>query len=361
MEHGLGSLRGRREAFEVAEPDAGVLGRARGAFLGQLAGDAVGSVVEFQDPLDIAARYPGGVDMVASPCWGTIPGRPTDHSELALDLGWTLVEHGAEDFPDDRVANAYADWLASDPFDRGRTITRALSAIARGAPGPARAARAAADPTSEANGALMRESPLAIWGWRLDRAKLAQLARRDCSLAHPSPVCQAASAVYVVAMAAAVRESLPAADVYRLALATAEEIQAPKSVHEALARAEDAPPVCHGYQMGHVIRALQNAFYELLHAASPGQGIVATVMRGGDTDTNAAIAGALLGAVHGESDVPERWQRTLASCRPDRSTPGVRRPRPERYWPALALHLPDRLVAMAPAEIARESAEPFEW
>ena len=42
----------------------------------------------------------------------------------------------------------------------------------------------------------------------------------------------------------------------------------------------------------------------------------ATVRRGGDTDTNAAIAGALLGAVHGRDAVPLQWRQMVLSCRP---------------------------------------------
>ncbi|MFW8600282.1 ADP-ribosylglycohydrolase family protein [Desulfobacterota bacterium M19] len=42
--------------------------------------------------------------------------------------------------------------------------------------------------------------------------------------------------------------------------------------------------------------ALQNVLYQLLHAASLVEGVVDTIMRGGDTDTNAAIHGVLLGA-----------------------------------------------------------------
>ncbi len=35
------------------------------------------------------------------------------------------------------------------------------------------------------------------------------------------------------------------------------------------------------------------------------------VLLGGDTDTNAAIAGALLGAVHGRDAIPSTWRRAL--------------------------------------------------
>lgn len=41
-----------------------------------------------------------------------------------------------------------------------------------------------------------------------------------------------------------------------------------------------------------------------------------TIMRGGDTDTNAAICGALLGAVYGRKAVPIQWVESLLKCRP---------------------------------------------
>ena len=68
--------------------------------------------------------------------------------------------------------------------------------------------------------------------------------------------------------------------------------------------------------------AFRNALYQLLHAPSAEEGIVNTVMQGGDTDTNAAICGALLGAVNGLSAMPKRWIETLRNCRPEKDTPG---------------------------------------
>ncbi len=64
-----------------------------------------------------------------------------------------------------------------------------------------------------------------------------------------------------------------------------------------------------------VLVALQNAFYQLLHADSLEEGVVDTVMAGGDTDTNACIAGALLGACHGLEAIPERWREAILACR----------------------------------------------
>ena len=64
-----------------------------------------------------------------------------------------------------------------------------------------------------------------------------------------------------------------------------------------------------------VLIALRNALWRLLRASSLEEGVVDTVMRGGDTDTNAAIAGTLLGAVHGRDAVPARRRvKCILAC-----------------------------------------------
>lgn len=68
------------------------------------------------------------------------------------------------------------------------------------------------------------------------------------------------------------------------------------------------------------------------------------VMAGGDTDTNAAIAGALLGAVHGREAIPARWRRLVTSCWPVGGLSPTRHPRSRAFWPADALELAERLA-----------------
>lgn len=69
--------------------------------------------------------------------------------------------------------------------------------------------------------------------------------------------------------------------------------------------AAKATPADYVQHQGWVLVAFQNAVWQLLHAPSLEEGVVDTVMRGGDTDTNAAICGALLGAVYGR-EAPSR-------------------------------------------------------
>jgi ADP-ribosylglycohydrolase len=326
----------------VADP--GVLARAQGCLLGQVAGDALGGLVEFEDSDTIQSRYPHGCrDLRDGGTWNNLAGQPTDDSELALLLARTLVQEGRHD--ERAVLEAYVDWW-NDPrtYDRGSTIGRALSAAARGRTHDERldliAARANAH--SESNGSLMRISPLGVFAaGRPDEA--ADLARQDSALTHPNAVCRDSCAVFVAAIATAVATGCDREGAYEVAVRQAGRLQVQPGVRMALERARTAPPEDYYTQQGWALIALQNAFYQLLHAGSLEEGVVATVMAGGDTDTTAAIAGALLGAVHGRAAIPPRWARAVRSCRPLPGTP-TDHPRAQEFWPVDVLELAERLV-----------------
>lgn len=307
----------------------GRLGRARGAMLGQLAGDALGSLVEFKAPAEIEAAYPGGPrELVDGGAFDTLAGQPTDDSELALLLARSLVERGAYERED--VLERYRWWLDSGPFDCGVTIREALGGRL--------------NPASQANGALMRASPIGVFGSRLAASVTAAWARADAALTHPHPVCLEANALFAAAVAAAVKDGARPAELYERMLLWARDWQVPEELMEALTAAASEPPREFIRQQGWVLIAFQNAVYQLLHADGPEDGIVDTVRRGGDTDTNAAVAGALLGAVYGQEAIPERWTKAILACRPEAGRPGVRRPRPPELWPGDAFKLAERLA-----------------
>jgi ADP-ribosylglycohydrolase len=188
----------------------------------------------------------------------------------------------------------------------------------------------------------MRSSPLGIFAYALPADEIATLARTDSALTHPHPVCGDSVAAYVVAVAEAIARGAGPQAAYQAALRWAHEAGAQAPVVDALDRAATEPPACEGPRQGFVLIALQNAFYELLHATSPEEGVVATVRRGGDTDTNAAIAGALLGAVYGRPGIPDQWRVMVQSCHAHGAA--APRPRPAIYWPADALELAERLL-----------------
>ena len=305
------------------------LTRAQGCLLGQLAGDALGSLVEFESPDQIRRQYPDGVrDLADGGTWNTIAGQPTDDSELALSLARVLVQVGRYDREEAR--EAYVSWLDSKPFGCGATIDSGL----RGYPNPA----------SQANGAMMRISPLGIFGARHALSDVAEWAQQDAELTHPNPVCQQANALFAMAIADTIRSARSAAEVHHRIEEWAEERGADTSLLNVIRRSASFPPKDYLQQQGWVLIAFHNALWQLLHTSTLEEAVVDTVMRGGDTDTNAAICGALLGAVHGREAIPARWTECLRKCRPLAGQAHVFRPRPERFWPVDALELAECLV-----------------
>jgi len=255
--------------------------------------------------------------------WGTIAGQPTDDSEMAPILARMLIKQ--HHYDPEEALEAYLFWLDSDPFDCGSTVSSGL----RGHP----------NPDSQANGALMRISPLGIFGWRRELSLVAEYAQQDAALTHPHPVCVQANVLFAMSIASIIKRWISPHELYEQIKAWGVDMRTDVSLLKAIDNAQVSPPANYVHQQGWAIIAFQNALWQLLHAPSLEDGIVDTVMRGGDTDTNAAIAGALLGAVYGRNAVPEQWIEKLLTCRPEAGRPNVRRPRPECFWPLDAIQI----------------------
>ena len=300
----------------------------RAACSDSLPADALGSLVEFETPEQIRREFPNGVrELADGGTWSTIAGQPTDDSEMALLLARMLADQGRYDPEEARTA--YLFWLDSGPFDCGMTISRGL----RGRP----------NPDSQANGAMMRISPLGIFGANHDAQHVAEWARQDAAITHPHPVCRQANALFTMAIAHAVRQGCDARGLYGQVVTWAEDMEVDGSLLEAVRGAAEAPPADYVHQQGWVLTAFRNALWQLLHAPNLEEAVVDTVMRGGDTDTNAAICGALLGAVWGWNAIPDQWTECVLNCRPTAGQPHVHRPRPECFWPVDALELAERV------------------
>jgi ADP-ribosylglycohydrolase/fructose-1,6-bisphosphatase/inositol monophosphatase family enzyme len=319
--------RGEPRLAEPGPPvDGPVLARAQGVLLGQLCGDALGAQVEFQSAEEIARAWPGGVREMrdGGGTWGTLAGQPTDDSELALAMARSLLRRGTWDAAD--ILASYRRWFASPGrFDAGHATTTALTG------GPP-------DGWSEANGALMRQAPLGIFGAALPIEETEALARRDAALTHPNPVSLDACAVFVAAVARSVAEGGRPVDIHAFALARCREPAVRRAV-EAAAGDGWLP----WRFRGDVLFSLHAAFRQILHARTGEEALVEVVGRGGDTDTDAAIAGALYGAVHGVDAFPWRWRDRVLTCRP---LLGSARPRPMEFWPVDALIVAERLASV---------------
>ncbi len=291
------------------------LDRARGAVLGSGVGDALGAAYEF----GCAAVGPEGPEMLGGGLGGFEPGEWTDDTAMAwciLDVAATRADLGS-DAALTEIAHRFREWYDGGPADIGNQ-TRAVLGAAGEAPSAGALTQAAHDlhaqtGRSAGNGSLMRTAPVAL-RFLDDPEALAAAARRISALTHVDQQAQDACVLWSAAIAQAIVEG--EFDV-RTGLALLAPAQA-ESWAELIDAAESEDPATF-QPNGWVVTAFQAAWSAIAQTPVPAQDprqhfsvALDTVIRiGDDTDTTAAIAGALLGAKWGASAVPQRWRRVL--------------------------------------------------
>ncbi len=279
--------------------------RMRGCLMGLMCGDALGAPLEFHSQQGVEEKYPGGVkDMVAG--WGhtseLLAGDITDDSEMAITLLLSLVHSGGYNPAD--AFERYREWLDSAPVDVGITTASALSGEC--------------SPDSQANGALMRIAPLALFAATHPECDWEGAAAEDACLTHVHRKCAHANIIFVESLLLALRGESPML-IYAAALSRAALLREDSLVARLKAAAKEEPAYrpCEGW----VEIAFHCAYYWLLHtraAEDVPAALLAVVNHLGDPDTNAAIAGALLGARFGETALPERWRQLVMKGSQDR-------------------------------------------
>lgn len=273
--------------------------RMEGCLLGVFCGDALGAPIEFHNPEQLSLKYPHGVDDMVDG-WGETAVRRkgciTDDSEMTVALLGSLVK--CKGFCKEDVLRAYHAWLETNPQDVGGTIGFALE-------------YQAFNSDSEANGALMRVSPVALYavahpGWDWVGA-----AAGDAVLTHVNPKCAAANVIYVESLILAMQGMKPV-DIYERALRSSNELRQPDLTRLLELAATEEPK--YWPQGGWLHHAFQAAYYWLLHATDFRSALLAVVNKIGDPDTNGAIVGAMLGAVCGRHGIREEWIHTLRTA-----------------------------------------------
>ena len=262
-------------------PDEARLARAQGCLLGQVIGDSLGSRAD-ADPL-------------------------TDDGELSIVLARAIAR---EKRYDAKVAlAAYGGWHESRSIEVGRAL----------------------------NGSLTRVVPIGIWAAG-DPVRAARAAREDSALKQPNAVCEEACAGYAAAIAVGVSGGA-GADMLAAALAHCSGI-----ARAAIERGAGNERLAdYEADASEFLRALQNAFRQLCQASDFERALMAAVSAGRNTGNAIAVAGALLGALHGRTAIPQRWVLPVLACRPGAES-GAPRARPMTCWPDDVLELAEALM-----------------
>jgi poly(ADP-ribose) glycohydrolase ARH3 len=275
-------------------------GRARGALLGTFVGDALGMPFEGLPPSEI----PIEVEMVSA---RRGRGTYTDDTQMMIALAESLIERGRVE--EEHLARCFRE--AYEP-DRGYGAgTRQVFELwATGTPVATAAAQLFGGQGSRGNGAAMRIAPVAI-RYANDPERLCTEAASSAKVTHAHPVGVDAAVVQAAAIGAALRSDdiLEAAqrtactkELADALLDVADLFAAPREpaeVHERLGSSSDAR------------ESVSAAVYTAVAQPRFEEAVRFAVGLGGDTDTVAAMTGAIAGARHGVSSIPSRWLEAL--------------------------------------------------
>jgi ADP-ribosyl-[dinitrogen reductase] hydrolase len=294
--------------------------RVEGVLLGAAAGDALGAPYEFGPPrgpeLDVA--------MVGGGIWGR--GEWTDDTAMAIAIaevaaaGADLRDASAQD----AVVVRWREW-SHNAKDVGIQTGSVLRAAARDGEITSERARVESARLHErsgrtaGNGSLMRTAPVAL-AYLDDEDGMVAAARAISELTHYDADAGDACVMWCCAISHAVRTGqLDVRIGLRHLDADRRELWS-----QRLDDAESARPADFENN-GWVVAALQAAWSAIVTTPIPDDDPVGGVFRadhlrlaldaavrcGNDTDTVAAIAGALLGAAYGASAVPLEWRTLL--------------------------------------------------
>lgn len=283
--------------------------RAVGTIVGSAVGDALGAPFEFGPAGAYSRRFPqpvlgGNGEMVGGGGFDWAAGEFTDDTQMALALAESLLSaHGLDA---DDLWTRFRAW-AHDANDIGINTRAVLSH--RSHEGAAEKGHNACGGRSASNGCVMRIAPVGVLGVGLGRDETVRVAAAQAALTHFDPAAAAGAAI----VAEIIRRVIVTGVFHGVPEKVVSELSAHPVLGGAVAAYEplvsiDFDPVTFtGPGNGSVWTTVAQAVWAVRTTTSFEEAMVAVINLGGDTDTVAAVAGAVAGALYGMQRIPVRW------------------------------------------------------
>ncbi len=255
--------------------------RVSGAVFGAAIGDALGS--SFEGSLSDSSRMPR---MKGGGMFSLAPGAVTDDTYMMLALLETWTENRT--FVRDAFLKKVTEAVRNDPKTFGRTTQKMASFLEQGCSAPGAAQAVDRIFGSRTNGSVMRTLPVGLVAGSIEEADTC--AREVSCFTHLSfeaqDACAAVSRVIYLLISGHTKEdALSTVPVRYLTGPLTPSVDAFESSRCAFSIFRD------GTDFSDVIKR--------------------ACCLGGDTDTIAAIAGGMAGALYGLSSIPHEWQNGL--------------------------------------------------
>lgn len=298
--------------------------KIRGVIYGQAIGDALGLGTEFLTKAEVRQYYPHGLTRFGQ----IIPDRHrrrwnraawTDDTDQMLCILDSLLEKNKVDIQD--IAGRLFQW-ALHGMGIGQTVQQVVfgTDFLTDPHGMAKRVWEQSGKNSAANGGVMRTAILGIWDYD-DPEQVRRNAEAVCKITHYDPRCVGSCVIVCLIISRLLQGETDIDALFALAYREANHYD--PRIAEYLDKADHLTPelldLTEGMnaatndngKIGYTLKTMGAGLWALKYAESFMGGILTIVNEGGDADTNAAVAGALLGAKYGYTNIPENYAKAL--------------------------------------------------
>lgn len=279
-----------------------------GTIFGQAIGDALGLGTEFMSKTEVREKYPDGLKEYSQIIRDYHrakfqPGSWSDDTDMMLCIANAIIEDKGINLH--TIARNFKQWVyAPETRGVGQTTLKVLS-IAEYVEKPHQVAELIWRMTrtkNAANGSVMRT---AIIG--LKKENVAQTAEDVCKLTHFDPRCVGSCVIVSEIINHLIWHDEQLSYSQIMTIGNKYDKSIAEYIDKAYYNGIESLELDEPSSIGYTLKALGSALWCLFHVNEFEEGLLRVVNEGGDADTNAAVACAMLGAKFGYTSIPQKY------------------------------------------------------
>ena len=260
---------------------------------------------------DMAWKYPNGITRYSDifqdrhrKRWKI--GDWTDDTDMMLCIANAVVKDKGVDFTS--IARNFKEWADGEPMGIGENTYKVLS-FADYVDKPFEASKMIWEMShrqSSANGGLMRTSIVGLFPKAVE-----ECAEKICRLTHYDPRCVGSCVIVSQLIHSLVYAEEPMGYYQIVDIGRKYDSRIEEYIDLSINNDDIKALDLQNWDCGYTLRTLAAALWAYWHTQSFEEGLLAVVRAGGDADTNAAVACAILGAKYGFHSIPSEYVEGL--------------------------------------------------
>lgn len=284
-----------------------IIDRIKGTIYGQAIGDALGLATEGMTDEDMAWKYPNGITHYNEifqdrhrKRWKI--GDWTDDTDMMLCIANAVIKDGGVNLT--TIAKNFKDWANGEPMGIGENTYKVLT-IGDYVERPMEVSKKIWEMSrrqAAANGGVMRTSIVGLFPKAVEKC-----AADICKLTHYDPRCVGACVIVSELIHSLVYDTPRPTYHQMVDIGRRYDERIVEFIDLSLNKDIRALELQDDNSVGYTLRTLAAGLWAYWNATSFEEGLLSVVRAGGDADTNAAVACAILGAKYGYCAIPKEY------------------------------------------------------